>query len=193
MTVGDYSSDDGTKELAEEFGFKVITVPKTRGIAFYESKIENAIIFNMRENFLVDLNIHYKYPKRLDKFCKNWLKKNIKHIKTKILILRGKYGNRIKNGLWLVYKPYWLEVRGFDERITYPYVGIYGTEILLRFWNLKYEECYIGMIHKEHIRIRTRWRKTVIKTPKENKTLSYALVNDLIKNKDVSKVKNSYW
>lgn len=195
VIIGDYNSNDGTKELAEEYGFKVITVPKTKGKVFHESKIENAIIHNIKANFLVDLSVHYNYPKNMDDFCRNYLSKNINNIKNKILILRGKYNDGLRNGSWMSYKPYWLEVRGFDERCSYPFVGQYGTNILLNFWKLKYEEHYIGMVHKPHFKIRANWRKQYIKPIHEERILSHTLVNNLINdfNGNINKVQNSYW
>jgi hypothetical protein len=110
VIIGDYSSTDGTKELAEEFGFNVINIPREEGVHFAEAKVENAIIFNAKSNFMVDLSIHYNYPKELESKCRAWLRRNIEHIDKKILILRGKYfdneGNsRIIGGSWMVYRP----------------------------------------------------------------------------------------
>jgi len=205
VIVADYSSDDGTKELAESFGFKVLTVPRKKGIVFHESRLENVAIHNATSNFLVDLSIHYNYPKHMDEFCRKWLKNNINFIKEKILILRGKHYNpkgeliHIGGGSWLTYRPYWLAVRGFDERTAYPWVGPYGTRILLKLWNLKIEEHDIGLRHKYHYGIKPPHRRKYFK----GKGIGYHLqrgevkpiVDELIENFEeiLPKVHNSYW
>lgn len=208
VIIGDYSSDDGTKELAEEYGFKVITVPKVEGVMFAEAKIENAVIYNAKSNFLVDLSIHYNYPKKMDSFCRNWLKNNINNIDRKILILRGKYFNpdgsfgRIACGSWMTYRPYWLAVRGFDEKGCYPWgAGPYGTGILRRIWKLQIDEHYIGMEHKLHYYIKHNyWRETFgipnrARYPSIGRAECRALLDGIAQNfnRGVRNVKNSYW
>ena len=208
VIIGDYSSDDGTPELAREYGFKVITVPKVEGVMFHEPKVENAVIHNAKSNFLIDLSIHYNYPKKMDSFCRDWLRKNINQIDKKILIIRGKYFNadgsfgRYACGSWMTYRPYWLAVRGFDERGEYPWgAGPYGTGILRRIWKLKIDEHYIGMEHKIHRDLKhSYWREKFGIPNKEYHPMAgrmkcRALLDNIAQNfdKGVREVHNSYW
>lgn len=206
VIVGDYSSDDGTRELAEEYGFNVITIPKNE-FKFAEAKVENAIIHNAKSNFLVDLSVHYKYPKIMDEFCRYWLKQNIFEIERKILIIRGKFFNddgtfnRYACGSWMTYRPWWLEARGFDERGEYPWsTGPYGTNLLLHVWKLQIDEHYIGMEHKIHNNLKeTYWRQKILEGKRYDPVLtrrqSRMLINKFIRNFDEAKkdVQNSYW
>lgn len=208
VTIADYSSDDGTKELAEEYGFRVITVPKDKGVLFNESKCQNAMIHNSKSNFLCDLSIQYNYPKIMEEFNKFWLSKNIGDIVEKVLILRGKYFNpdgsfgRYATGSWMIYRPYWLAVRGFDERCVYPWGGgPYATRILLVVLKLKIEEHYIGMEHKKHLILKhSYWRDTFNipnkdYNPPMRRVHARGIARPLEQNFDqgVKQVKNSYW
>ncbi len=159
VIVGDYSSDDGTRELAEECGLRVLTVEKTPGITFHESKINNKIIHNSKSNFMVDLDIHTVYPKNLSEI----IRKNIraKDITKKQLVLRGLYCNRFGRRIvefahcssGIIYKPYLLDVRGFDER-TYYGCGTtyYILGIIEDIYELKIDDIYVNdMIHRFHM------------------------------------------
>ena len=169
VIVGNYSSTDGTKELAQECGLRVIDVEKTPGITFHESKINNKIIHNSKSNFMVDLDIHTVYPKNLT----NIIKENIrtKDITKKQLVLRGLYseGNGRKRlefahcSSAIIYKPYLLEVRGFDER-TYYGCGTtyYILGILEDIYKLKMDNIYVDtMVHRFHMNQKIkRWAIT---------------------------------
>ena len=63
IIVGDYSSTDNTKDIAKEYGFKVVKIRKNKNYKFAESKIRNKIIRETKCNFLVDLNANVEYPK----------------------------------------------------------------------------------------------------------------------------------
>lgn len=158
VIVGDYSSDDGTKELAEECGLKVISVEKTPGITFHESKINNKIIHNTKNNFIVDLDVHTVYPKNITEI----VRKNIleRDITKQQLVLRGLYceGNRKRVEFahcssGIIYRPYLVECRGFDER-TYYGCGTtyYILGIIEDIYKLQMHNIYLDtMIHRYHM------------------------------------------
>ena len=139
VIVGDYSSDDGTPELAKECGLKVITVEKTPGITFHESKINNKIIHNTKSNFVVDLDVHTVYPKNITDIVK-W---NIepKDIIKNQLVLRGLYcdgvGRRTAQfahcSSGIIYRPYLLKARGFDERTYYGCGTTYYIIVIIEY------------------------------------------------------------
>ena len=166
VIVGDYSSNDGTKELAEECGLKVVSVEKTPGIALHESKINNKIFHNSKSNFMVDLDVHTVYPKNFaDIIRMNILRKDITKEQ---LVLRGLYidyngrkrvaFDHCSSGI--IYKPYLLECRGFDER-TYYGCGTtyYILDILEDIYKLQIYNIYVDtMIHRYHMHLKIpRW------------------------------------
>lgn len=211
VIVGDYSSDDGTRELAEECGLKVISVEKTPGITFHESKINNKIIHNSNSNFMVDLDIHTVYPKNLTETIRQNIR--AKDITKKQLVLRGLYcegnGRKILQfahcSSGIIYKPYLLDVRGFDER-TYYGCGTtyYILGIIEDIYKLEMDNIYINdMVHRFHMREKVRtWAEkfniTMQNTyDKDNwskhmaNTCLQPLRNNL--NEGIKKVVNSYW
>jgi len=206
VIVADYSSTDKTKEIAEEYGFKVINVEKTKNIIFHESKLVNAIIHESKSNFLVDLNIHTTYPKNMDKFFRSWIQNN--DITQKQLAARGlltnKNGNTIRrySASCLFYKPFLIEARGFDERTFYGCgTTPYALSLLLSIYKLVWDDQPLDMIHKFHRNIKfSNLRKMFkIKSLKQShrfstefgETLTDKLIHDF--DKGVKKVKNSYW
>ncbi len=211
VIVGDYCSNDGTKELAEECGLKVITVEKTPGITFHESKINNKIMHNSKSNFVVDLDIHTVYPKNIYYIVK-W---NIEpcDITKKQLVLRGLYdeGNGRKRVEYahcssgIIYKPFLLEVRGYDER-TYYGCGTtyYILGILEDIYKLEIDNIYVDtMIHRFHMQQKIkRWANTfditIYNTYEKDTFSKYQAINCLKPLKEnfedgIKTVKNSYW
>ncbi len=211
VIVGDYSSNDGTKELAEECGLRVISVEKTPGITFHESKINNKIIHNTKSNFIVDLDIHTVYPKNITDIVRQNIR--AKDITKKQLVLRGLYneGNGRKRvefahcSSGIIYKPYLLEVRGFDER-TYYGCGTtyYILGIIEDIYKLEMDNIYVDtMIHRFHMGDKIkRWANTFNITvhnthDKDNwsKHTANSCLQPLRNNFDEGrkKVVNSYW
>jgi len=211
VIVGDYSSTDGTKELAEECGLKVITVEKTPGITFHESKINNKVIYNSKSNFIVDLDVHTVYPENLYYITK-W---NIEpcDITKKQLVLRGLYdeGNGRRRvefahcSSGIIYKPYLLECRGFDER-TYYGCGTtyYILGILEDIYKLEIDNIYVDtMIHRFHMNHKIkRWASTfdiTIQNTHHKDRMSMLTANDCLQplrnnfEEGRKKVVNSYW
>ncbi len=211
VIVGDYSSDDGTKELAEECGLKVISVEKTPGITFHESKINNKVIHNTKSNFVVDLDVHTVYPRNITDIVK-W---NIEphDITKEQLVLRGLYDDGFgrRNVAFahcssgIIYRPYLLDCRGFDER-TYYGCGTtyYILGIIEYIYRLKMYDIYVDtMIHRYHMGHKIkRWANTFDITvnnthnkDKQSKDLANTCLQPLIDNFDVGikKVVNSYW
>lgn len=210
VVVGDYSSDDGTKELAEECGLKVITVEKTPGITFHESKINNKVIHNSKNNFIVDLDVHTVYPKNIsDIVIKNILERDITK---KQLVLRGLYceGNRKRVEFahcssGIIYKPYLLEARGFDERTYYGHgTTYYILGIIEEIYKLEMHNIYVDtMVHRYHMGHKVRrWASTFDITAKnthyrdsQSKHIANVCLQPLKANFDNGKkeVVNSYW
>jgi len=211
VIVGNYCSNDGTKELAQECGLKVIDVEKTPGITFHESKINNKIIHNSKSNFVVDLDIHTIYPKNITDIVRQNIRR--KDISKKQLVLRGLYceGNGRRRVEFahcssaIIYRPYLLEVRGFDER-TYYGCGTtyYILGILEDIYKLKMDNIYVDtMIHRFHMAHKIkRWASTF------NITIQNTVEKDLFSRHKASNclkplrqsfedgrkhVKNSYW
>ena len=211
VIVGDYSSNDGTKELAEECGLKVITVEKTPGITFHESKINNKIVNNCKSNFVVDLDIHTVYPSNITDIIRENIKKA--DITKKQLVLRGLYNegngrNRVEFAhcsSGIIYKPYLLECRGYDERTyygcgtTYYILGIIEDIYKLEMFNI-YVDTMIHRFHMGH-KIK-RWASTFDITvnntydkDRRSKDLANTCLQSLRSNFDEGRksVINSYW
>ena len=211
VIVGDYSSNDGTKELAQECGLRVIDVEKTPGITFHESKINNKIYYNCKSNFMVDLDIHTIYPKNLTDIIRQNIR--IKDITRKQLVLRGLYseGNGRKRvefahcSSGILYKPYILECRGFDER-TYYGCGTtyYILGILEDIYKLKMDNIYVDtMVHRFHMNHKVnRWASTfditiqnTIEKDNWSKHMAKSCLQPLRSNFEdgIKTVHNSYW
>ena len=211
VIVGDYSSNDGTKELAQECGLRVIDVEKTPGITFHESKINNKTIHNSKSNFMVDLDIHTVYPKNLTDIIRENIK--TKDITKKQLVLRGLYndGNGRRRvefahcSSGIIYKPYLLEVRGFDER-TYYGCGTtyYILGIIEDIYKLEMDNIYVNdIVHRYHMqqKIRTwdeKFNITIHNThekDKWSKHLANSCLQSLRSNfeEGIKNVQNSYW
>jgi len=211
VIVGDYCSTDGTKELAQECGLRVIDVEKTPGITFHESKINNKIIHNSKSNFVVDLDVHTVYPKNIADIIK-W---NIEpcDITKKQLVLRGlyiDYDGRKRTEFahcssGIIYKPYLLECRGFDER-TYYGCGTtyYILGIIEDIYKLEMDNIYVNtMIHRFHMGHKIkRWASTfnitiqnTYEKDKFSKHQANSCLQPLRNNFDEGrkKVVNSYW
>lgn len=190
IIVGDYSSDDGTPELAKEYGFKVVNVEKTKGIMFHNTKVINKIISECKSNFLFDLDIHTTYPKNIEELLRNWIKNN--DITKKQLIISGLFNGKINHNVcdsMLLYKPFLLEARGFDERTHYRHGDShYIIKLLKDVSKLEFEFLFIeDMIHKDHREVCER------RTAKEDVGKSMRLGRSLVNKFNVNEVKNSYW
>jgi len=206
IIVGDYSSTDNTPQIAEEYGFKVVNVEKTEGILFHESKIVNKVVFESKSNFIVDLNIHTTYPKNMDKFFRNWLQNN--DITKKQLAARGLLytrNNKIErrySASMLVYKPFLLEARGYDENTYYSFgTTPYALSLILNFYKLVWDNQPLDMVHKFHGNLKFPSLKNVFKVGEMGRAHKLStehgesLIDKLIDNFDegIKQVKNSYW
>lgn len=209
IIVGDYSSTDGTKELAEEYGFKVLNIEKEKGIPFAQGKTINLVIHNSKCNFLADLDIHIVYPKNFTDIIVNWIKEN--DITKKILMLVGFWINEEGKlqpeygfcSSMLFYRPHFLEVRGFDERTWMGFgSGHYIAYIVLNVLNLEFVNLHLDdMIHSYHIKEKRRVMKDLFNITDftdglmNDLTIGKKFANKLIINfkEGVKNVKNSYW
>ena len=209
VIVGDYSSTDDTVKIAKEYGFKIVSIPKTPGIGFYTSKLVNKITQETDCTFMIDLDVHMTYPKNMNDIVVKWIKEN--DITKKILALRGWWLDR--NGklkkewgfatIVMSYKPYLLEARGYDERSYFGWgCGHYYLNLMEQIYNLSYDNVILDdMIHKYHIPEKTRASKEVIGLGNmselyiPNILFARTLTNELKKDfdKGVKNVKNSYW
>lgn len=206
IIFGNYNSDDGTKEIAEEYGFKIINVNKKRDILLHESKIVNAIVSECKSDFICDLSIHVKYPKNMDEVFKEWLKTT--DLTKKVLATRGLFCNpynEIKRkycASCYIYKPYLIEARGYDERTTYGFgTTHYALCLLERVYGLTLDNLELDMLHNYHTNKKFKRLKWVFKIHNINKTHLEAInfVDNIIAPltwdfyEGVKKVKNSYW
>lgn len=154
IIVGNYMSNDKTKKIALEYGFKVVDVEKTPGIIFHEPKIANKVISETSCNFLVDLNANTIYPPNMDEFYKPWITKE--NIINKFLVGRGIFLNngkseRDNSASCLFYKPYLMKLRGYDERTYYGFGAThYAYCLLVDVLNLELDNRPLDMIHKYH-------------------------------------------
>lgn len=209
VIVGVYNSTDSTKELAEEYGFKVVEVEKGNEYIidkdlvcmFPESKIRNKVILNSKSNFLVALNINIEYPKKLTTFIINWLRNN--DIRRIALRLRSKFDSGQYYGFSTVfYKPYLLEARGYDERTSYGFGSQkYGAMLLKEIYKLRIRAVDLNLIHKYHDHLKLRILNEIFKDiqHKRRRDKSIELVNRIkeILQEDfyegVKTINNSYW
>jgi len=206
VIVGDYSSTDRTKEIAEEYGFKVVTVKKTPGIKFHDSKIVNKAIFEAKTNFMADLNIHMEYPKYMGDFCRKWIQQNDITKKQLWMIARLLRQNgtpkKVYGGPILIYRPYLILTRGNDERTRYGFgEAQYIAFLLNNVLQLSTDIQDLGINHKFHGHI--KWAKMREYHPllsnrerhQKGEQLAKQLTNNLQRNFDeaVKEVVNSYW
>lgn len=155
IVIGDYGSTDGIRELAKEYNVRIIDVEKTPNIFFHESKISNKITFKSEGNFLCYLNFNIVYPKNMASFCKNWLKTH--DIKREILKLIGgiyqldgslvpRKGMSVSS---LIYRPYLLHARGYDERTSYHRgTTEYAVCLLNGFYKLRWNTYDFDLRHR---------------------------------------------
>ena len=206
IIVGDYGSTDKTKEIALEYGFRVINVPKTEGITFHETKICNAVINKTKCNFLVDLNVNIIYPNNMTDFYKSWITKE--NVLEKLLVGRGVFekanGSYIRNhaASCLFYVPFLKYLRGFDERAYYGYGAThYAYCLLVDILKLKLDNKKLGTIHLHHRNFKDKRLKRVFKLEglNERAAESMEMVEELLDGffKDIDtaikNVENSYW
>ena len=201
IIVGDYGSTDDTKKIAKEYGFKVLSVEPTEEHMFAESKVRNKIILESKSNFLVPLNINVEYGKDIDKYIKQWLKRN--SVITKALRIRTTIAPRnVYYGFSTVfYKPYLLYARGYDERTTYSGGSqAYGAKLLKNVFNIRVIPVDLGLIHKQHNQFKRPMMSILFPdfTYKQvriaSKSRVITLINELQLNlKNIKNVENSYW
>ena len=200
--IGDYSSTDGTKELTEEYGFTYLKVEKTPGFYFHESKIANKIFKEAKENFLCYLNYWINYPENFEDIMLRWLKTN--NGSAKCLKMtgfatseKGKLGKTrgITHSVsHLLYRPFFYEARGIDERTSY-HAGTrnYAYGLIRKVYEMKIVEVFVPFVHAFHTN--SAWDKIPIKQQKHGLRMAEQIVENL-RGKfyiEVKKVKNSYW
>jgi len=209
VIIGDYGSNDDTKKIAEEYGFKVVDVEKVKGITLAQSKIKNKILEETKCNFTVECDIHVEYPKNITDIIKEWILNN--DITKKMLVLRGLWINEDGNlqreysfgPAAVFYRPYLLEARGYDERCVMGYGGThYSVSLMLDVYDLEFDDQHLDtMIHKYHIPEKTKMLKLFYNIDEMQERhmsslnfgrgLARRLLRDF--DKEVKNVKNSYW
>lgn len=202
VIIGDYSSTDKTKQIAEEYGFRVLNIEKDPDYKFYESKIRNKVIIESNSNFLVPLNINSEYPKDLNEFIVEWIENN--SINRVALKLRTLYesGDKYYGFSTVFYRPYLLKARGYDENTSYAMGSQqYGVMLLKNIYNLRFRAVNLDIIHKFHNH-RKRPMLNIIfpnityaQRRKNVRRMMTQLEENLQNNFEISvkKVKNSYW
>ena len=209
VIIGDYGSTDDTVKIAKEYGFKVVEIEKTPGIAFHMSKLVNKIVKESKSNFLADLDVHIEYPKSMTKIIKEWILRN--DIRKHILGLRGRWINECGkyqteygfSSVLVTYRPYLLEARGYDER-TYMGNGCthYFLYLMTKVFNLSYYDVSVPeMIHKYHMDKKVKAMRDVLNihniwsahlpSVQCGEVLADKLRIDF--DKGVKNVQNSYW
>lgn len=206
IIIGNYCCEDNTREIAEEYGFKVIDIESDNNHCFPESKIKNKIIKESKSDFLVDLNINVEYPKQLTDIIKFLIR--IIDIKKKFI--RFRYSFELQDGKIVkyygnsnvIYKPYLVEARGYDERTAYATGSQkYGSMLLTNVYKLKVMTVPNEMVHKYHNYIKLPILKKIYpnidRQEKRARTINVvdALIGLLEKDlyKGINKVQNSYW
>jgi len=205
IIVGDYSSTDTTKHVARKYGFKVVNVEKTKDVLFAESKVRNKVILEAKGNFLCALNPHVECPKNLTEIIKNWLRAN--DITKKVLRLPFRFyskdGRFLTNygASYIIYRPYLLEARGYDERTHYAFGSAsYGGNLLTDVYELSVDELYINMKHKYHDDKKFPILKKMFKIDnKRRRELMWEKIHLIISgfkedfDKGAKEIYNSYW
>lgn len=202
--IGDYSSTDNIKEIAEEYGFTFLTIEKTKGVFFHEPKIANKIINEMKENFMCYLNFWIYYPENLEEHLKGWLNRfNGKDYYLRMTgyasyqdgkLFKTNHKRASHSVCTLIYRPFLYEARGYDERTDYN-AGIrnYAHGILTKVYKLKEDSHFFPFVHIFHS------RPHIDKVPQDRRRKGFRIVDnmisDLSKNLYVNKKKihNSYW
>jgi len=206
VIIGDNRSTDKTKQLAEEYGFKYVSVSKSDNYLFPESKIRNKVISECESNFLLPININVEYPLFLNEFIKLWIRKS--NILKECLRLRYRLQNadgsidRFYGFSSLFYKPFLIKARGYDERTGYGAGSQkYGATLMKEIFKLRTRPFYLQMVHKYHNDIKLPMINKMyprITRIKRNRNVA-VIVESLMKNLKVNfndgvkKVRNSYW
>lgn len=201
VIVSDFSSDDETKDIAKEFGFKIVNSEKDGRHTFNICKVRNNAIYHASNQFIFPLIAFCEYPKNLDSYLKAWIKSN--DITEKRLVLRygwiNMHGKKSREyGLSnLFYRPYLIAARGYDERLGYAHQNhSYGSHLLKRVFRLRADVNYLeGMdhIHHEKRRVVRKFRHCLgfNASRKLKNELLELLREDLKKNK--KRIVNSFW
>jgi len=206
IIVGDYCSTDDTAKIAREYGFKVVTVEKDDRFLFAESKVRNKVISEAKSNFVVGLNINVEYPANLTDFIKSFLKNS--RINRDILFLRTKFEdiNGNKNRYYgfsaVIYRPYLLYARGYNQITTYGAGSQkYGIMLMKNIYNLRVVPYTLGMYHKYHNHMKLPKVREIYpsvtygqlrrKAKKVVGLLRIEMENNL--NKGIKNVENDYW
>lgn len=206
IIVGDYCSTDDTKKIAEEYGFKVLDVEEDERFLFAESKIRNKVILESESNFIVALNINVEYPEYLTSFIKGWLRSN--DIGRSFLSLRTNFEDvkgrthRFYGFSAVIYKPYLIEARGYNELTSYGAGSQkYGIMLLKDVFGLRANGVALGMVHKYHNHLKLPTVRKLYpnityanlkrRTRRLVGELRLALQKDY--HNEIKKVENSYW
>jgi hypothetical protein len=202
VIVCDYSSIDNIKEIVEEYGFTFLTVEKTPEIFFHETKLGNKVIKEAKNNWLCYMNFWITYPDNLEDIILNWIKNN--NGRKYCLKMTG-YGTSPNGKIGkthgithsqahVIYRPFLLEARGFDERTSY-HAGArnYAIGLLTRVYRLKIVELFVEFVHALHQN--TNWSKVPLKQQKYGLKMAEERIQKLSRNfsQEVKNVKNSYW
>lgn len=209
VIIGNYMSTDNTKEIAEEYGFKVVDIETVPGITLAQSKVKNKTVKETKCNFMVECDVHIEYPNNITNIIREWIKKN--DVTKKMLVLRGLWIN--ENGdlqreysfgpAVVFYTPYLLEARGYDERCYMGYGAThYSVSLMLDVFKLEFDDVYLDtMIHKYHIPEKTKTLELFYNVDDmsgkhmDSVAFGQELARRLINNFDeeVKNVRNSYW
>lgn len=207
VVIGDYGSTDNIREIAKEYCARILDVEKTPNTNFFhESKIANKIWFESTSNFMVYLNFNIVYPKNFSSFCKRWLKTHdIKRVILKLIggiydkegILHKRAGMCVSS---IIYRPYLIVARGYDERTSY-HKGTteYAVYLLNEFFKLRWDVHRIDMRHRyyTHDEKRQYLNKSYNEQPKDVGSIMN-LLKELFNNfghrgNPFINVQNSYW
>jgi hypothetical protein len=207
VILGCYLPTDKTKEIAKEYGFKVIEVEEDPRSKFPESKIRNKVILESKSNFLVPVNINVEYSKRLTGVIKSWIKDNditktALKIKYNFESSDGVIGRKGYGFSYVFYRPYLLYVRGYDERTSYAAGSQkYGVRLLQDIYKLRTSNYNSSMYHKYHNDVKLPMMHKIfpnhdlVRLKRTRGQVVNTLINNLNTNfpRNIANVKNSYW
>ena len=94
----------------------------------------------------------------------------------------------------VIYRPYLLEARGYDERTSY-HAGTrnYAVGLLGRVLKLKINEHFLKFTHSYHTN--KNWSKVPLRQQKSGLDIAEKMISSMSSNfwSTVKNVKNSYW
>jgi len=196
VMVIEYESNDGIKDIAENYGFRYFRIEKTDGFLYHLSKMVNKAVIEAKYPFIARITQDVIYHKNTTNYILKFYKKH--NWNKECLILQIKKGrSNYKSPMLIHNRKLLLKARGVDERLDiYDNEHWYFNDITLKVFKLNPTYIYepLMLYHRPHKTSPLGIHPEAGKF-KKGKLLCKSRIYDLSKNfkQEVKNVVNSYW